>query len=229
MMSCSYTMSCGTSHLQHWGTMLIYRYSWLNARETRQRRLDEANRPPTSEYSNGHAQTLSAANTMDGPGVNGDLSIDRIRLATQVSSVRDEPTPISQSQSPSQSKEASPAPMPEGKDSEKQNVEDDTSKKQTGDRLSLSKSLFEAMLLETDNAPPPPVKSEEDIVVDDRKGSRTKGGQEERMRTTDLVKLGVLPLSVAYYAPLEQMKQEQEEDRASGRGGEGFSLDFGAV
>lgn len=215
------------------------RYSWLNARETRQRRAEEANRPPPSVRGsiNGPSHSSVVASTADIPG---DKQLDRIRLATQVSSVRDEPTPISQSQSPAQSKETSPAPtLSNAKDTtDKTSPPDETTKKQDEDRLTLSRSLYEAMLREVNDAPPPPHKTEFDtsteIVLPKDSDSGTKGSrsgqsvrEEKGIRTSDLVKMGVLPMSVAFWGPQAQMKQEQDEDRAlEGGEVEGFKLDF---
>jgi hypothetical protein len=206
------------------GTELMDRYSWLNARETRQRRLDEANRPPPplAERSDDLQPPMSE-------GLNGDKPHDRLKfLATQVSSVRDEPTPVSQPPS----KEASPAPPPavpanvntnpDDKDNGDSQASTDKSATQEEDRSSLSKLLFEAMLKQVDNAPAPPTTDPDaaESKIESKGGVNGHSAtREDRMRTTDMVRLGILPVDVALWEVTTQMKNEQEEEG-------GFKLDF---
>jgi hypothetical protein len=146
------------------GKVADIRFAWLNARETRQRRLEEAKAPKPAPTANG----------------------DRPRwLGTQVSAVRDEP-----SQSPLHSRPPTP--------------EQDEKNEQSKDRLELSKSLFEAMLSQSDTPPPPPIEDKEkkeEVVVDKDPG----------IRTSQLVKMGVLPVDVAYWGVMETMKSERGE------------------
>lgn len=164
-------MSCGRLYQHELDTANI-RFAWLNARETRERRLEEMKAPKPTH--NGENE------------VNG---ADRPRwLGTQVSAVRDEP-----SSSPLQSR----PPSPESKHSQK---EDDQSK----DRLELSKLLFEAMLLQSDTPPPLPVDK-------DKKEEPEEKGKDPGIRTSALVKMGVLPVDVAMWGVFETMKSERED------------------
>ena len=161
MMCSNCIMSCGMSPINRESDADI-RFAWLNARETRQRRLEEAKAPKPAPTANG----------------------DRPRwLGTQVSAVRDEP-----SQSPLQSRPPTP--------------EQDEKNEQSKDRLELSKSLFEAMLSQSDTPPPPPIEDKEkkeEVVV----------GKDPGIRTSQLVKMGVLPVDVAYWGVMETMKSER--------------------
>jgi len=168
------------------GSPANIRFAWLNARETRDRRLEEA----------------KAAKQTDGQ--TEDNTSERPRwLATQVSAVRDEP-----SSSPHHSRPQSP---------DKDEKEDQRSK----DRLEISKALFDAMLLQSDTPPPPP-------VVKDKKH---EAGEKERdsdpgIRTSALVKMGVLPVDVAMWGVFETMKSEREEGGMEDSGADEFRLDL---
>jgi hypothetical protein len=196
-MSCSCTMSCGMSPTdQSPRTRLMYRFAWLNARETRQRRLEEAKAPPPP------ANQVNSDNTGQNPP-------DRFRsLVTQVSAVRDEPTPISQSQSPLQSRNPSPSPSAEPHLHQSKTSADI----KTQDRLDLSKRLFEEMLLQSDAPPPVPIeKGKNKDEEEERERVKEREEKDPSIKTSQLVRLGVLPMEVAYWGVATQLKNEQEE------------------
>lgn len=162
-------------------------------------------------------------------------------LTTQVSSVRDEPTPIHspQAQSPVRSAEPSPAPdkgqasgpapgptLSDGPavstdpasdgDRDGGAVADEAAK--DADRAELSRLLFEHMLKQVDTPPPPPgdpsVKQENEQP---QRSSSIKAGRpavndEYEIRTSEFVKKGLIPLNLAYEAMTQSMKNERGAD-----------------
>jgi hypothetical protein len=187
-----YNVMWYVSHSNTCSSWLMNRFAWLNARETRQRRLEEANAPPPP------AEQVNSDNTGQNPP-------DRFRsLVTQVSAVRDEPTPISQSQSPLQSRGPSPEPQLNGS-----KTSEDI---KTQDRLELSQKLFEAMLLQSD-APPPVFikKGKNKDEEEERERVKEREEKDPSIKTSQLVRLGVLPMEVAYWGVATQLKNEQEE------------------
>jgi hypothetical protein len=174
-------MSCGTFLLHSiWCFPADIRFSWLNARETRARRLEESKAPKHNP--NDIEKTNGITNGPDRPRW----------LATQVSAVRDEPT-----SSPLHSR----PPSPEPDEKEKEKGKEDS---QTKDRLEISKLLFETMLLQSDTPPPAPIEENKDKHKDETNENNKDPG----IRTSALVKMGVLPVDLAYYGVLQSMKSE---------------------
>lgn len=181
------------------------RFAWLNARETRQRRSEEANAPPpVSDQINGD-------NTAPSPNPPGS---DRFRsLVTQVSAVRDEPTPVPQS--PLHSRNASPSPAPEPQTNDRPTPTSKASEEElkTKDRLDLSKRLFDQMLLQSDAPPPVPIDEKGKIKLEEEQEvKKERQDRDPSVKTSQLVKLGVLPMELALWGVSAQLKNDQQGD-----------------
>lgn len=188
---------------------LFYRFSWLNAQETRQRRQTESDSAEKDRLN-----ALSNGNRIDGNGPGGGIAgqPSGVRtLTTQMSSVRDEPTPTPQTQSPAQSKESTPVPGPTLGDIPSEAEQD---KEREEARTALSKTLFEAMLKRNDSAPPPPINGDEKQNPPNSSSSvtveRAPQVEEVAIKTSEFVKKGLIPLEVAYRAMQQDMRNEQK-------------------
>lgn len=198
--------------------MLIGRYSWLNAQETRQRRIDEA---AAALYRKNHPEDLIDDNHPQADTlarremILGHPPLSARTLTTQVSSVRDEPTPTtptSRAQSPipqSTSKEGTPNPST----TEKTSAEDPTAVKQKvreQDSKTLSDELFRTMLTKIDTQPSstPSVLPEQEQARE-TKVTTKREEKEINYKTSDFVKQGLIPMSLAWRAFEQGSKNER--------------------
>lgn len=208
---------------------LLRRYSWLNAQETRQRRLTEsesAERARLNALTNG--SHLESGPDPGRPG--GHPSTSGVRtLTTQVSSVRDEPTPTPQTQSPVQSKESTPVPALAAADAGAGAGADvgtdanSITKEREQDRTALSKLLFEAMLKKNDLEPPPPVEGDQKASP---RPDRAQEQPELRTKMSDLVKKGWISADAAVKAIAQSMRNDQKGVADWEGGGAGEPVEF---
>jgi hypothetical protein len=82
------------------------------------------------------------------------------------------------------------------------------------------------MLLQSDTPPPAPVdkKAEEADRERERDEKEREKERDPRMRTSELIKMGVLPVDVAVWGVMAEMKNEREDDGLGDLPEGGFSL-----
>lgn len=146
-------------------------------------------------------------------------------LTTQISSVRDEPTPVSSPVPTPTPKETTPVPAPETDPREE-------------DRSRLSTLLFQQMLTQSEPAPPAALSAEDQERLERREKARLQQQiQQQResdpahmgIKASDLIKGGLFSADVALEAIGRQLKTDNPilgDDGGAGSNGDGGHVDF---
>ena len=219
----------------------------MNAQETRQRRLEEATAATrrTTQLNGDHPETLARQEMLLGhPPLSARM------LTTQVSSVRDEPTPaptptsasVSRAQSPvlgSGSKEGSPHPVdtsePTAVDGSsiatktKEETANEAKEAKEHDRKSLADSLFKIMLTKIDSQPSSSPSDQPDRNQQDPKVIPKREEREVNIKTSDFVKQGLIPISMAWRAFEQGSKNERAAETGDGEGMDRVEFSLGAL